>query len=196
MTDMMTDMRGDNEEQPKDWFNNLDWSAIFQARDNIFLNNENIKNNIFLDEKFGLPIKINYHGLPYRLKQIEGSDWIDLYVVESYHLKAGEREYLNLGISMKLPEGYEAYIVPRSSTFKKYGILQTNSPAVIDNAYNGDDDIWKYPVYATREIWIPEGARICQFRIQKSQPKVEFIEVDSLGEENRGGLGSTGDGVL
>lgn len=185
---MMTDMRGDSEEQPKDWFNNLDWGTIFNPK-----TEELIK---AMAAVTALPIKINYHGTPYRLKQVKGSDWIDLYVVESYHLKAGEREYLNLGISMKLPEGYEAYIVPRSSTFKKYGILQTNSPAVIDNAYSGDNDIWKYPVYATREIWIPEGARVCQFRIQKSQPKVEFIEVDSLGEENRGGLGSTGDGVL
>ena len=108
-------------------------------------------------------------------------------------MKAGERRYISQGISMKLPQGYEAIMAPRSSTFKRYGILQTNSIGVIDNSYCGDDDIWMFPAYATRDVEIPAGARICQFRIIKSQPRLVFTSVDSLGEENRGGLGSTGE---
>ena len=93
---------------------------------------------------------------------------------------------------MKLPNGYEAHIAPRSSTFKRWGILQTNSVAVIDNSYCGDDDLWLYPVYATQPVVIPKGTRLCQFRIVEKQPKINFITVDKLGEENRGSFGSTG----
>ena len=140
-----------------------------------------------------LYVRVKYHSNGKKLEQKEKSDWIDLYVAQEYHLFAGEREYIDLGVSIELPQGYEAYIVPRSSTFKKYGLLQTNSVAIIDNAYCGDDDVWKLPVYATREVWVPEGARICQFRIQKQQPKLQFVEVESLGNIARGGFGSTGD---
>jgi dUTP pyrophosphatase len=94
---------------------------------------------------------------------------------------------------MELPRGYEAIVAPRSSTYKKYGLLQTNSIGVIDNSYNGDDDIWMMPVLAMREVWIPKGARLCQFRIQKKQPSIDFVEVESLGNNARGGFGSTGD---
>ena len=93
---------------------------------------------------------------------------------------------------MKLPDGYEAHVAPRSSTFKRWGILQTNSVAVIDNSYCGDDDIWLYPVLATQAVVIPKGTRLCQFRIIEKQPKINFITVDSLGEENRGGFGTSG----
>lgn len=138
-------------------------------------------------------ILINYHnGASHTLEKSVVGDWIDLYCAEETILHAGERTYISQGVSMKLPEGYEAITAPRSSTFKRYGILQTNSIGVIDSSYCGDDDIWMVPVYATRDITIPRGARICQFRIQKKQPDIEFIPVRSLGAENRGGLGSTG----
>lgn len=93
---------------------------------------------------------------------------------------------------MKLPEGYEAIMSPRSSTFKNWGLIQTNSIGVIDSTFNGDNDIWMFPAYATKAVTIPAGTRLCQFRIQKEQPKIEFNVVESLGEEDRGGLGSSG----
>ena len=106
--------------------------------------------------------------------------------------KAGEFKLVNLGISVKLPEGYEAHIAPRSSTFKNYGLLQVNSVGVVDNTYCGDEDVWRWPVYATRDCVIHVNDRICQFRIQKHQPQIIFEEVESLGNEDRGGIGSTG----
>ena len=95
---------------------------------------------------------------------------------------------------MQLPEGYEANVVPRSSTYKNYGILQTNSYGVIDNSYCGDGDIWKFPAYATRDTVIYENDRICQFRINKIQPSIEFVEMEKLDNKNRDGFGSTGVG--
>ena len=137
-------------------------------------------------------IKIHYlEGSPHLEKTDIGS-WIDLYVYEDITLKAGQRKYISLGISMQLPKGYEALMVSRSSTFKRWGLLQTNSVAVIDNAYCGTDDIWMYPALATRDITIPKGTRICQFRIQKEQPGIKFIESDYLSSISRNGLGSTG----
>lgn len=189
MTDMMTDMREDNEEQPKDWFNNLDWGTIFNPK-----TEELIK---AMAAVTALPIKINYHGTQNKLKNIEVGSWIDLYVAENYHLHADEYTQISLGVSMQLPPGYEAILAPRSSTFKKYGLIQTNGIGVIDSTYNGDGDIWQMPVLATKEVWIPEGARICQFRIQEEQPVLSFIEVTSLNNENRGGFGeATKDEVL
>ena len=93
---------------------------------------------------------------------------------------------------MKLPEGYEAHVVPRSSTFKTWGVLQTNSIGIIDNSYSGTNDIWRFPAYAMRDTEIKVNDRLCQFRIVKKQPEVEFIEVDKLGDIDRGGFGSTG----
>jgi len=93
---------------------------------------------------------------------------------------------------MKLPDGYEANIVPRSSTFKRWSIIQTNSMAVIDQSFCGDDDMWMYPVYATRAVVIPKGTRLCQFRIQKKQPSLIFQEVANLSNDNRGGFGTSG----
>lgn len=93
---------------------------------------------------------------------------------------------------MKLPEGYEAHVVPRSSTYKNFGIIQSNSMGIIDNSYSGNNDIWKMPVIALRDTEIHEGDRICQFRIMKKMPTVEFVETENLGTENRGGFGSTG----
>ena len=139
-------------------------------------------------------IKIKYHSDEIeRLRYIDGkSDWIDLRAAENVTLKAGEFKLISLGVSMELPEGYEAHIVPRSSTYKNFGIIQTNHCAVIDNSYCGDNDIWKYPVYALRDTEIHVNDRICQFRIIKNQPKLYFDEVETLGNADRGGIGSTG----
>jgi len=122
----------------------------------------------------------------------EKSDWIDLRAAETVEMKAGEFKMISLGVAMELPEGYEAHMAPRSSTFKNYGIIQTNSVAVIDHSYCGDNDIWKYPAYALRDTKINVNDRICQFRIMKKQPKIEFFTVETLGNADRGGLGSTG----
>ena len=107
-------------------------------------------------------------------------------------MKAGEFKMISLGVAMELPEGYEAHMAPRSSTFKNYGIIQTHSVAVNDRSYCGDNDIWKYPAYALRDTKINVNDRICQFRIMKKQPKIEFFTVETLGNADRGGLGSTG----
>ena len=120
------------------------------------------------------------------------SDWIDLHTAEEVTLKAGEFRLIPLGVAIALPEGYEAHIVPRSSTFKNYGILQTNSMGVVDCSYCGDNDQWRMPVYATRDVTIEKGARICQFRIMKNQPQLEVLTVDHLDGPDRGGFGSTG----
>ena len=120
------------------------------------------------------------------------SDWIDLHLAEDVTLRAGEFRLLPLGVAMALPEGYEAHIVPRSSTFKNYGILQTNSMGVVDYSYRGDGDQWRMPVYATRDVSIPKNARICQFRIMRHQPPLHFTAVEHLDGADRGGFGSTG----
>ena len=142
-------------------------------------------------------VRIKYHheDMP-RLKKIKQGDWIDLYTSEEVVLKANEFIYIDLGISMELPAGYEAIMAPRSSTFKKWGLIQTNSIGVIDSSFASDSDIWKFPAYATRDVTIPAYTRIAQFRIQKIQPEFIFEEVNSLGNAARGGLGSTGTGKL
>lgn len=124
---------------------------------------------------------------------VEGkSDWIDLRAAEEVTLKAGEFRLIPLGVAMALPEGYEAHLAPRSSTFKNYGILQTNSIGVVDWSYRGDNDEWRMPVYATRDVTIEKGSRICQFRIVENQPKLNFVRVEHLDGPDRGGFGSTG----
>lgn len=128
-----------------------------------------------------------------RLRYIDGkSDWIDLRASERVVFKAGEYKLIPLGVAMELPKGYEAHVVPRSSTFKNYGLLQTNSCGVIDGSYCGDNDMWHVPMYATRDVTVEKNDRICQFRIEKNQPKIVFEECAALGNENRGGFGSTG----
>lgn len=128
-----------------------------------------------------------------KLTYVDGkSDWIDLRASEDVELKAGEFKLIPLGVAMELPKGYEAHLVPRSSTFKNYGILQTNSCGIIDCSYCGDEDMWRMPVYATRNTVIHQNDRICQFRIVENQPKITFDEVESLGNADRGGFGSTG----
>ena len=144
------------------------------------------------DKKMNIKIKYHTDDIE-KLRYIDGkSDWIDLRAAEDVELKAGEFALISLGVSMQLPKGYEAHIVPRSSTFKTWGIIQTNHQAVIDESYNGDNDIWKSPVYALRDTVIHKNDRICQFRIMKHQPTIEFEEVDKLEGSDRGGFGSTG----
>lgn len=127
-----------------------------------------------------------------RLKYIDGkSDWIDLRSAEDVVLKKGEYKLIHLGVAMKLPDGYEAHIVPRSSTYKNFGIIQTNSKGVIDASYCGCEDWWRMPVYAIRDTEIHKNDRICQFRVVKNQPVIEFEET-VLEDKNRGGFGSTG----
>ena len=143
-------------------------------------------------------IKIKYHTDKIeKLRYIDGkSDWIDLRAAEDVELKAGEFKLISLGVSMELPKGYEAHIVPRSSTFKTWGIIQTNSMGIVDESYRSDSDIWKMPVYATRDTIIHKNDRICQFRIEKHQPTIKFEEVQHLEGEERGGFGSTGSNWL
>ena len=128
-----------------------------------------------------------------RLEYIDGkSDWIDLRAAEEVELKAGEFKLIHLGVAMQLPEGYEAHIVPRSSTFKKWGIIQTNHCGIVDNTYCGPNDWWRMPVFALRDTKIEVNDRICQFRIQKNQPTLVFNEVEEMEADNRVGFGSTG----
>lgn len=138
-------------------------------------------------------LKIKYHDEKLeRLVYNKKGDWIDLRASKAINLKAGESAIIPLGVSIELPEGYEALLCPRSSTFKNWGIIQTNSTGIIDETYCGDNDIWGMPVYATRDTTIQFNDRIAQFRIIEHQPKLEFVEVENLGNNDRGGFGSTG----
>ena len=139
-----------------------------------------------------MKIKVKYHTDILPLEMNEKGDWVDLRAAQYMKLREGCNYYIPLGISVELPEGYEAHIAPRSSTFKNWGIIQTNSVGVIDNSYCGDNDIWMMPVYATRFTEIKKNDRICQFRIMEKQPHLEFETVDHLGHEDRGGFGSSG----
>lgn len=140
-----------------------------------------------------MKIQVKYHDsdIP-KLKKISQGDLIDLYAAETVDIKAGDFKLISLGVSMKLPIGYKANVYPRSSTFKNWGIIQTNSVGQIDNSYSGTNDIWKYPIYATRDTIINKGDRICQFEIVPIMPKVEIEEVGVLDDIDRGGFGSTG----
>jgi len=130
-----------------------------------------------------------------RLENIESkSDWIDVRSAnkEDIIMKAGDFKVIPLGFAMELPEGYEAHIIPRSSTFKNFSIIQTNSQGLIDNSYKGDNDQWFYPAYALKDTSIHFNDRIGQFRIEKKQPVIIFEEVKVLKSKDRGGIGSTG----
>lgn len=164
-----------------------------------------------------MKIKIKYFSKDYpRLEKISKGDWVDLRVdkvkkiynvengVQSNSLiasndlrnnltfKQGQVIKFGLGVAMELPEGYEAEIRPRSSTFKHWGLIQTNSVGTIDNSYCGDNDEWQIEFIAMRDGSINRFDRVCQFRIWEKQPEFDFIEVDKLGNEDRGGFGSTG----
>lgn len=139
-------------------------------------------------------IKIKYFSDEIeKLTYIEGkSDWIDLRCSEEVTMKAGEFRLIPLGVAMELPAGYEAHLVPRSSTFKNFGIIQTNSCGIVDGSYCGDEDMWRMPALAMRDTVIHVNDRIAQFRIYKNQPEIRFDEAEHLGNANRGGFGSTG----
>ena len=141
-----------------------------------------------------MQIKIKYFSKDIeKLRYIENkSDWIVLRSAKDIELKAGEFALIPLGIGMQLPKGYEAHVLPRSSTFKNFGIIQTNSMGVIDETYCGDEDQWFFPAYALRDTEIKINERICQFRIMKHQESFDFEEVEFLDNSNRGGFGSTG----
>ena len=126
------------------------------------------------------------------IEKVEKGDWIDLRSAEDIEMKAGSFHLIRLGVGMILPEGYEAHVAPRSSTFKNFGIIQTNSPGIIDNSYSGEEDEWRMPAYALRDTVIHKNDRICQFRIVEKQPAVEFQVTDHLHDKSRGGFGSTG----
>lgn len=146
-------------------------------------------------EPVGEVIKVMYHTN--RIDRLEMDNLshgscVDLRCAEDIELKKGDFKLIPLGVSMKLPEGYEAYVMPRSSTFKRYGLLMSNSVGCIDEDYCSSDDQWMMPVLATRDTVIHANDRICQFRIIKHQPLLDFVEVESLGNDSRGGFGSTG----
>lgn len=146
-------------------------------------------------------IKIKYHSDIDKIEKIEIGNWIDLRASEDVFIPHCEYRLISLGVSMKLPEGYEAHVAPRSSTFKNYGIIMTNSIGIIDNSYSGTNDIWRFPAFCLVPqsiddgkpgTWIHKNERICQFRIVKAQPTIEFEEVDVLDDTDRSGFGSTG----
>lgn len=137
-------------------------------------------------------VRIKYFTDIERIKPIEKGDWIDLRAAETIRIKKGEFKLIPLGIAMELPDGYEAHVVPRSSTYKNFKIIETNSIGIIDNSYCGDDDQWFFSAYALEDAVINKNDRICQFRIVEKQPKINFEEVKELKNQNRGGHGSTG----
>ena len=128
-----------------------------------------------------------------RLEKISVGDWIDLRASEKVSIKPNSFKLIPLGVAMQLPEGYEAHISPRSSTYANFRIMQTNGEGKIDNSYCGDNDMWYMPVRTFENTaTIRLNDRICQFRIMKVQPKIEFTEVKELKAKDRGGFGSTG----
>lgn len=137
-----------------------------------------------------LTVKINTHGnsLP-----VQHGEWIDLTTANDVKMHKGEYMVISLGVSMELPKGYYAKVVPRSSTCAKWGIMMANSIGIIENSYAGDNDIWGFPAYAIRDTFIPKGTRVCQFCVCKQEAGVMFAVVDHLGNADRGGYGSTGD---
>lgn len=144
-----------------------------------------------------MEIKIKYHnGMEqWPLEKFDKGDWIDLRAAEETELKQGEFKLISLGVSMQLPEGYHAQLVPRSSTFKNFHIIMVNSIGIIDNSYCGDNDIWRFPALCLGNEYgttIHKGDRIAQFRVVKNSEAITFNEVDSLGNPDRGGIGSTG----
>lgn len=137
-------------------------------------------------------IFIKYHTDISPIEMVPNGDWVDLRAAEDVDMKAGEFRLISLGVSMNLPKDYEAHVVPRSSTYKNWGIIQANHMGVIDNSYCGNNDIWYFPAIAIRDTHICKNERICQFRIMKKQPTLVFEEVDRLADKDRGGIGSSG----
>lgn len=175
--------------------------CIRTAKDN-FKPANNMKINLSKEDNT-MKIKIKYHTDIETLEYIGGekSNWIDLRAAETVFIPENEYRLISLGVSMELPEGYEAYVVPRSSTFKRWGIIQANGVGIIDSSFKGTNDIWRFPAYCLEGKDIIDGCvgtiikkndRICQFRIMKKQPDFQFVSVDKLDNDDRGGIGSTG----
>lgn len=139
-----------------------------------------------------LQIKIKIKAGLEGIMQAHVGEWYDLRAAEDVSLRKGDYKRIPLGVAMQLPDGYEAHVLPRSSTFERYGILLTNGMGIIDNAYCGDNDLWSFPAYACRDTTIKKNDRICQFRIMPVQPEVLFDNVDRLENADRKGFGSTG----
>lgn len=137
-------------------------------------------------------IRIKYLRNIQKIERFNVGDWIDLRAAEDVMIDSGQFKLIPLGVAMELPQGYEALVAPRSSTFKKLGIILANSIGIIDESYKGDGDEWYFPAYAVKDTFIHKNERICQFRIIKHQPMIRLMEVDHLGNEDRGGIGSTG----
>lgn len=137
-------------------------------------------------------IYIKYSDGTEEIQKIKQGDWIDLRAAQITPMKKGDFALIPLGVAMKLPRGYEAHVVPRSSTYKNFKVIQANSMGVIDNSYCGNDDMWYFPAIAMEDTVINKGDRICQFRIVKSMPKIEIRATTFLNEKSRGGIGSTG----
>lgn len=164
-----------------------------QCTDDKLRKNLKIFGHKFEKTKKPKTIKIKYFDQEIeKIQKISAGDWIDLRSAERVELKAGEYKLLRLGVGMILPDGYEALVLPRSSTLSKFGIILANSMGVIDNSYSGDSDEWRFPAVAIRDTVIEKGDRIAQFRIMKNQPGIKFEVVDHLNEISRGGIGSTG----
>lgn len=137
-------------------------------------------------------IRIKYLRDIKKIERFNTGDLIDLRAAQTTIIKAGQYKEIPLGVAMELPKGYEAWVVPRSSTFKKYGILLANGVGIIDESYKGDTDEWNFLAYAVRDTIIYKNERICQFRIVEHQPLIHLEEVENLGNASRGGIGSTG----
>ena len=144
-------------------------------------------------------IRIKYFKGATKLKKISKGNWIDVYANDDVFVPQGERAMIPLGFALELPRGWEGHLAPRSSTFKTWGIIQTNSLGIVDDTYIGDNDQWHMPVFCLKAVdiesngtWIRKGDKIGQFRIMEVMPEIEFEEVESFGNEDRGGFGSTG----
>ena len=136
-------------------------------------------------------LKVKFTDEVYEIEK--HGDWYDLRNIDDVKMERGDFKYLSLGVCIELPKGYEAIVAPRSSLFKNYGIILANSIGIIDEDYNGDNDIWHFPAFCVwRETFIPSGTRICQFRIIEHQPPLAFMVSSQLGNNDRHGLGSTG----
>ena len=140
-----------------------------------------------------LKVRIKYFSEDLeRIKKVQIGDWIDLRAAETVELRKGQHYYIPLGVAMELPEGYEAWLTSRSSMAKTFKIVHCDDMGIIDGSYKGDNDEWKLPVIAIDDTIIHKNDRICQFRLHEVMPPVEFEEVETLGNSDRGGLGSTG----
>lgn len=159
------------------------------AADKVFWNTD----PFIITSSYEFEIPIKYFGDTKLLEKIDQGDWIDLCNRVPIFGFKGQSALIPLGVAMQLPVGYEAILAPRSSSFKKYKFIQTNSIGVIDNSYCGDDDEWCLSVYFVEDSVIPKGSRITQFRIQPCQSTIKFKTVEHLNNKSRGGFGSTGD---